>query len=91
MLTLPQKEYHRCRIKIEIAEGVKDFPAGEGIPLESNLVYMNGISFTKDSQHQQKPWSQLAFANESLHLRTTDNTCVQLKASVPDWWASDEN
>lgn len=41
------QEYHSHRYKIGIAEGVKDLPSGEAIPLESNLVYMNGISFTK--------------------------------------------
>ncbi|GCC21469.1 hypothetical protein chiPu_0019941 [Chiloscyllium punctatum] len=41
------QDYHRYRYQIGIAEGVKDLPSGEAIPLESNLVYMNGISFTK--------------------------------------------
>ncbi|XP_078392823.1 iron-sulfur cluster assembly factor IBA57, mitochondrial [Cetorhinus maximus] len=41
------QEYHRYRYKTGIAEGVKDLPFGEAIPLESNLVYMNGISFNK--------------------------------------------
>ncbi|CAF0905889.1 unnamed protein product [Adineta steineri] len=30
-----------------IAEGIEDIPPGECIPLEYNIVYLNGVSFTK--------------------------------------------
>ncbi|XP_051023748.1 putative transferase CAF17, mitochondrial [Acomys russatus] len=41
------QDYHTHRYQQGIPEGVCDLPPGMALPLESNLVFMNGVSFTK--------------------------------------------
>lgn len=41
------QDYHIYRYQQGIPEGVCDLPPGMALPLESNLVFMNGVSFTK--------------------------------------------
>ncbi|XP_059126750.1 putative transferase CAF17, mitochondrial [Peromyscus eremicus] len=41
------QDYHTHRYQQGIPEGVRDLPPGTALPLESNLAFMNGVSFTK--------------------------------------------
>lgn len=41
-VTEEESEYHKKRLQWGIPEGVHDLPPGNCLPLESNLVFMNG-------------------------------------------------
>ncbi|EHB18108.1 hypothetical protein GW7_06475 [Heterocephalus glaber] len=41
------QDYRAHRYQQGVPEGVRDLPPGVALPLESNLVFMNGVSFTK--------------------------------------------
>jgi len=43
----PLTEYREQRYKLGVAEGVADLEPGKAFPLESNLVFLNGVSFSK--------------------------------------------
>ncbi|XP_048747304.2 putative transferase CAF17 homolog, mitochondrial [Ostrea edulis] len=42
-----EREYHTQRYKTGLPEGIVDLPPGQCLPLESNLVFHNGVSFSK--------------------------------------------
>ncbi|XP_022288369.2 iron-sulfur cluster assembly factor IBA57, mitochondrial-like [Crassostrea virginica] len=42
-----EREYHIQRYQMGLPEGTLDLPPGNCLPLESNLVFHNGVSFTK--------------------------------------------
>lgn len=39
--------YHLNRYKVGLSEGTRDLPPGHCLPLESNLVFLNGVAFDK--------------------------------------------
>ncbi|XP_066264845.1 putative transferase CAF17 homolog, mitochondrial isoform X1 [Branchiostoma lanceolatum] len=41
------EDYHTLRYKLGVGEGVNDLPPGNCTPLESNLAFLNGVSFDK--------------------------------------------
>ncbi|XP_037679179.1 putative transferase CAF17, mitochondrial [Choloepus didactylus] len=41
------RDYRQHRYRQGVPEGVRDLPPGVALPLESNLAFMNGVSFTK--------------------------------------------
>ena len=43
----PLVEYREQRYKLGVAEGILDLEPGKTFPLESNLVFLNGVSFSK--------------------------------------------
>merc|ERR1719244_1227905 len=46
-ISRPLIEYREQRYKLGVAEGINDLEPGKTFPLESNLVFLNGISFSK--------------------------------------------
>ncbi|XP_071941494.1 putative transferase CAF17 homolog, mitochondrial [Antedon mediterranea] len=42
-----ESDYRRRRYLWGVSEGVTDMPVGDSFPLESNLAFMNGVSFSK--------------------------------------------
>jgi len=46
-ISRPLIEYREQRYKLGVAEGINDLEPGKTFPLESNLVFLNGVSFSK--------------------------------------------
>ncbi len=46
-LPLSPDGYHRHRLALGVAEGTDEVPLGACFPLEYNLDYLNGVSFSK--------------------------------------------
>lgn len=71
--------YHERRYRLGIPEGTTDLPPGNCFPLESNLVYMNGVCFTKG-----------CYLGQELTARTY-HTGVTRKRLMPLKFDSDPN
>lgn len=81
-----EDSYHEARYKLGISEGITDLPPGNCFPLESNLVYLNGVCFHKGCYIGQE------LTARTFHTGVTRKRLMPLEfESVPNGLSSGED
>lgn len=81
-----EDEYHERRYMLGLSEGIIDLPPGNCFPLESNLVYLNGVCFHKGCYIGQE------LTARTFHTGVTRKRLMPLKfESVPTGLSAGDN